>query len=188
MNTRLTTTFLLCFLLTGSPSSAQSRLELLRREPASTKTHAIVSKREPYPWEGHVLRWAAHFSLEPALVMGIIHAESYYRARAVSSVGARGLMQLKIKTALDYGVRGEQLWVPERNIYAGCAHLRWLLDHYKDDVTRALAAYNFGHRRVRRDRAFVKRESVRRYVRKIMRARHTWRSRVLTPLPQEPAR
>ena len=42
---------------------------------------------------------AQRFALEPALIKAVIHAESHFDHRAVSRVGAQGLMQLMPETA-----------------------------------------------------------------------------------------
>ncbi len=80
--------------------------------------------------------------LPPALLDAVIAVESAYQVRAVSARGASGLMQLMPATARLYGVT--DIFDPAQNIAAGARHLRGLLDHYGQDVARALAAYNAG--------------------------------------------
>jgi hypothetical protein len=67
--------------------------------------------------------------------------ESNYNPFAVSSAGARGLMQLMPGTAKELGVK--DTFDPQQNIEAGVKYLKYLKDLYQDDRL-ALAAYNAG--------------------------------------------
>lgn len=85
---------------------------------------------------------AKKYGLDPALIKGIIRAESGFRANAVSGVGAQGLMQLMPATAAGLGVTDP--FDPEQNIDAGARYIKGQLDRFGGDVTKALAAYNAG--------------------------------------------
>jgi soluble lytic murein transglycosylase len=93
---------------------------------------------------------AADKDLDPALIAGVIFAESHFRDQT-SHAGAKGLMQLMPETA-DYiaeksgGTAFEQgdLATPQVNIAYGSWYLRHLLDKYDGRVGLALAAYNAG--------------------------------------------
>jgi len=93
-------------------------------------------------YEGIIRRLAGRFGVEPALVKAVIRAESGFDRQAVSSAGARGLMQLMPGTARIHGCR--DVYDPEQNIEAGVRHLHVLLERYGDNLPRALAAYNAG--------------------------------------------
>jgi soluble lytic murein transglycosylase-like protein len=79
-----------------------------------------------------------------ALVRAVIHTESAFNARAVSRVGAVGLMQVMPATAAKVGVDAKRLFVPADNILAGVRLLAALLKYYEGDVVAALIAYNSG--------------------------------------------
>jgi peptidoglycan lytic transglycosylase len=88
--------------------------------------------------------------LDPALIAGVIYAESKF-APHPSAAGAQGLMQILPETAyylahLSGGTRfnASDLATPQINIAYGAYYLRYLLDHYDQNVTLALAAYNGG--------------------------------------------
>ncbi len=91
-------------------------------------------------------RVATVHQLRPELVHAVIRAESAYRADALSSKGAMGLMQLMPATAARYGVddRGD----PEQNVRGGTAYLSDLLKLFDSDLKLALAAYNAGENAV----------------------------------------
>jgi len=95
-------------------------------------------------------------ALDPVLVMALIHVESRFNNFAVSPVGALGLMQILPSTgeelAAELGVawRGPQtLFDPIANVRLGVAYLRQLSQRY-EDLTTALAAYNWGPGRIDR--------------------------------------
>lgn len=86
--------------------------------------------------------------LDPLLIYLVMREESGFNYRAVSRVGARGLMQLMPATARRLGIRNIEN--PRENVEAGTRHLRWLIDLFQGDVNLALAAYNAGESAVRR--------------------------------------
>jgi soluble lytic murein transglycosylase-like protein len=88
-----------------------------------------------------VNRAAARHSVEPALVLAVIAAESAFNPVAVSEDGAIGLMQLLPATAAEYGE--VDLCDPVANVEAGTEHLARLLRRYRN-ISHALAAYNAG--------------------------------------------
>ena len=82
------------------------------------------------------------FSVDPALVRALIHAESGFNPRARSQKGAMGLMQLMPGTARMLGVTDPS--VPSDNIRGGTQYLAEQLARFKNDISLAAAAYNAG--------------------------------------------
>ena len=89
---------------------------------------------------------ANKFKLDSALIKAIIKAESNFNHRAVSRVGAQGLMQLMPSTATALNV--DDSFHPEKNIEGGARYMRYLINTYKGDLTLALAAYNAGEKAI----------------------------------------
>lgn len=75
------------------------------------------------------------------LIKSVIFAESMFDIKAVSSAGARGLMQLMPDTAKELGVSDS--FDPEQNIMGGAKYLKFLLKKFKN-TRNALAGYNAG--------------------------------------------
>ena len=103
--------------------------------------------------------------VDPALVFAVIDAESGWNPFAVSSKGARGLMQLMPDKARELGV--EDSFDPQQNLEGGVRHLRSLLERYNGNLDFALAAYNAGGGAVRRAGGVPNYPETRNYVRKI---------------------
>jgi len=92
---------------------------------------------------------------EKALVHAIIYRESMFNTNAVSSAGARGLMQLMPGTARDMarktgeGYSVEKLTRDARfNLLLGSTYLQELVRRYDGFYPMAIAAYNAGPARV----------------------------------------
>lgn len=94
---------------------------------------------------------AAKNDLPLELVLAVCYTESGFRPNAVSSVGARGVMQLTeetfnwVKTKLepDADTVYDDMFNPEINIKYGCKLLRLLFDEFGSQ-NNVLAAYHAG--------------------------------------------
>jgi len=80
--------------------------------------------------------------VDEAWLRAIAHAESYYAADAVSTKGAKGVMQLMPDVIGDYGVKDP--FSAKQSIMAGARHLKTLEDLYGGDRVLVAAAYNAG--------------------------------------------
>ena len=86
------------------------------------------------------------YGVSEALIKAVIDTESSFRPDAVSSAGAKGLMQLMDGTARGLGVTDS--FDPAQNIDAGTRYLSHQLKAFGGEVGLALAAYNAGPTRI----------------------------------------
>ncbi|UCC45844.1 MAG: lytic transglycosylase domain-containing protein [Candidatus Zixiibacteriota bacterium] len=89
----------------------------------------------------HIYEAAEETGLDSVLIASVIRAESNGDPSAVSSAGAKGLMQLTDSTAVEVGVSDQ--FDPRANIQGGSRYLRKMFDRF-GRLDLALAAYNAG--------------------------------------------
>ena len=84
--------------------------------------------------------------LDPDLAFRLVKLESDFNPRAVSRVGAIGLSQLMLSTAVQFDrtVTRDALYDPKTNLRIGFRYLRRLIAAYGGNVQLALLAYNLG--------------------------------------------
>ena len=80
--------------------------------------------------------------LSPQIVLAVIQVESAFKADAVSSAGALGLMQIMPFWKKVIGRPEDDLLEPGLNLRYGCTILAYYLQRENGDLTRALARYN----------------------------------------------
>ncbi len=118
-------------------------------------------------YSGLIEHYANERGLSPQLVQAVIQVESAYNARARSSKGAMGLMQLMPDTARE--LRVSNAYDPGENIRGGTLYLRQQLDRFSGDLTLALAAYNAGPGAVTQYGGIPPYRETRNYVTKVLR-------------------
>jgi hypothetical protein len=118
-------------------------------------------------YDHHVDAAARVYQINPDLVRAVMGVESEFDQWAVSSKGARGLMQLMPATARRLGVLDS--FDARQNIFGGAQYLRILLDQFQGDVTLALAAYNAGENAVINHRGIPPYRETRQYVIRVLR-------------------
>lgn len=116
-------------------------------------------------YDAEIRSAASQYGVDEAIVRAIIHAESSFNPRAVSRVGAQGLMQLMPATARRFGVSDS--FDPSQNIRGGVQYLAWLLKRYNGDLTLAAAGYNAGEGAVDRHKGVPPYNETRRYVERV---------------------
>lgn len=115
----------------------------------------------------HIITQASdRFGVDPSLVKAVIKAESSFDHHAVSSKGARGLMQLMPCTVDDMEVNDP--FNPEENIYGGTRYLSLLLNQFHNNKELALAAYNAGPENVKKYNGMPPFTETRSFVEKVL--------------------
>lgn len=125
-------------------SGANSAVTGVQSASAAYESSSVVPV--PAEYETLINKAASDYGVSPALIKGVMRAESGFRNGVVSSAGAQGLMQLMPGTAEYLGVTDS--FDPAQNIDGGVRYLREMLDKYNGDIYMALAAYNCGPGRV----------------------------------------
>jgi len=147
----------------GQKPAVEPAVAVVQPDPDVGLIDSVLTKRAPEL--GLVLRAqvsraiheeARRAGYDPLLILAIIDVESDFDVDAVSSRGARGLMQIQPVTlhwfAEKQGLRltkEEMAADPALCVRLGIRYLRALQDRFGGDLSMALMAYNAGPDRIR---------------------------------------
>ncbi len=105
----------------------------------------------PIKYKEQVYACADEYQLDRNLIFSVIKVESGFNEKAVSSAGAKGLMQITERTgeyiAEKLGVTEYDLLDAKTNVTFGSFYLRYLYDKF-ENLEVVLAAYNAGEGKV----------------------------------------
>jgi len=151
----------------------------------------LVSRRDSVENAGHILanrpvktggskqfrsyinQASVRYGVDAALIEAVIHVESSFNPEAVSSAGAKGLMQLMPQTALQYRVKDRAN--PRDNIDGGVKHLKQLMQQFNGRLPLVLAAYNAGATAVIKYKGIPPYPETQRYVGKVLKQHARYR-------------
>ena len=111
------------------------------------------------PYDQLVKKYAEQYKFDWRLVLAQMYQESQFKPDALSTSGAKGLMQIMPRTAKE--LRYSKVEDPETGIKAGLKYMKKLRDRYGKELTGsernwfALASYNAGYERIQDARKFA---------------------------------
>ena len=139
---------------------------LAKAQTRPTSTVAPTDPSGPIPYLNEITTAANKYGVEPALLAGLVKAESNFNPKAQSGVGAKGLTQLMDATARGLGVSNS--FDVQQSLDGGAKFLGGLLKQFHGDPSLALAAYNAGPGAVQKYGGIPPYQETQRYVPKVL--------------------
>ena len=147
------------------PAQNYKLIATIGRPTASVSCTGSISNRA----KDHapiIQQYSDLYGVNEQLIKAIITVESCFDRYAVSSVGAKGLMQLMPQTAKLMGVHN--VFNAKDNIRGGTRYFRKMLELFEFDVELALAAYNAGPGAVKKYDGIPPYRETQGYVKKVL--------------------
>ena len=151
-------------ILTTQPRKDLKLIEVIRDSKSSTATASNTQKSNSssqqsarkiaantasapgtdnsHNYDAYIAEASKLYNIPEAFIKAVIKIESNFNPRAVSRVGAMGLMQLMPSTAAHMNVQDP--FDPRQNILGGTKYLRRLADRYDGDINLVLSGYHAG--------------------------------------------
>lgn len=150
----------------NSPNCTAYKIKKKSNHWTNRRSSIGTGKTNRSQYDHDIRRIARRYRIDPPLIKAIIHVESDFNHRAVSSQGAKGLMQLMPGTARE--LRVSNPFNAKENIDGGTRYFRKMLDSFGGNLILSLAAYNAGPGRVARTGGVPQIKETRRYVNKVL--------------------
>lgn len=133
---------------------------------SGTSSKQLIKNRKKYT--PLIAKAAKKYQVDEKLIHAVIHTESAYNAKALSSAGAVGLMQLMPATAKRYGVSNRHS--AAQSIDGGTHYLKDLMAMFDSNIQLVLAGYNAGEGAVKKyNNSIPPYPETRHYVQKVLR-------------------
>ncbi len=130
------------------PAATASRDSVAKTPPGQSQEHSVRSAGSDLNIDRLIDAIVAPFGVDPVLARALIHRENRGGPLAVSSSGAKGLMQLMPNTTKRFGV--DAPFEPEQNIRARVQYPRDLPDRNAGNLELAMTAHIAGQEAVDR--------------------------------------
>jgi soluble lytic murein transglycosylase-like protein len=151
---------------TSSPSNSFAAALTKAQSRTSVAAAAPTDVSGPIPYVNEITAAANKYGVDPALLAGLVKAESNFNPKAQSGVGAKGLTQLMDATARGLGVTNS--FDVQQSLGGGAKFLGGLLRQFHGDSSLALAAYNAGPGAVQKYGGIPPYQETQRYVPKVL--------------------
>lgn len=151
---------------TNTPTTQGYTLFLKEKRVNSVQARTRRFEAGPDVYDTIILKAAGAFGVDHALIKAVIHAESSFNPNAVSSSGARGLMQIMPQN--DASLNISNPFDPSQNIMGGTRYLKRMLIRYNEKLALALAAYNAGPSTVDKYKEIPPYEETQTYIQRVM--------------------
>ncbi|HDP7515000.1 transglycosylase SLT domain-containing protein [Escherichia coli] len=144
-------------------------LEPEQRAQSVKRPQATAQGKVLLDWMGPMFnKLESLYQLPAGLLKSVAITESGGNQFAVSGAGAKGLFQFMDGTARDMGLRGNDVFDPEKSAQAAAKYLSQLLRQNGGDLSKALASYNWGIGNVKRYGMGLMPQETRNYIPKVM--------------------
>ncbi|HHA1387908.1 TPA: transglycosylase SLT domain-containing protein [Enterobacter kobei] len=141
----------------------EQRAQSVKRPQATTQGKVLLD------WMGPMFnKLESLYQLPAGLLKSVAITESGGNQFAMSGAGAKGLFQFMDGTARDMGLRGNDVFDPEKSAQAAAKYLSQLLRQNGGDLSKALASYNWGIGNVKRYGMGLMPQETRNYIPKVM--------------------
>lgn len=144
-------------------------LEPEQRAQSVKRPQATAQGKILLDWMGPMFnKLESLYQLPAGLLKSVAITESGGNQFAMSGAGAKGLFQFMDGTARDMGLRGNDVFDPEKSAQAAAKYLSQLLRQNGGDLSKALASYNWGIGNVQRYGMGLMPQETRNYIPKVM--------------------
>lgn len=145
------------------PSDPTQLAQSVKRPQATAQGKVLLD------WMGPMFnKLESLYQLPAGLLKSVAITESGGNQFAISGAGAKGLFQFMDGTARDMGLRGNDVFDPEKSAQAAAKYLSQLLRQNGGDLSKALASYNWGIGNVKRYGMGLMPQETRNYIPKVM--------------------
>jgi soluble lytic murein transglycosylase len=154
---------------TNTPTSSTQKYQLFLREKPKINNRYSSKK-----YDDLITQAAERYGVSFPLLKAIIKAESDFNPKAVSSKGAKGLMQIMPENFKRLGIKDP--FDPKENINAGTRYFKQLYERFNGKLALSLAAYNAGPKAVDQFKTIPPYEETEQYVERVLKFYYNYKN------------